>query len=192
MGLTKCRQCGQHVPKAPNCANCGAPQGFKAVRSVIYMLVGFLVLGGFLALKNYIDNRPPKSEKRKTFPGSLDISENISYRFRKLEWLNDIKGKHPNEKWLVIHVSIYNTGIQCRIIKDIELIDEIENMYGPSADGYLIVDDAFFTFEELYPGKRKDGKFVFDVPRNHSYRLRIRTGYGNYPDFQQLFYINPK
>ena len=66
-----------------------------------------------------------------------------------------------------------NANAEPCLLPPLKLIDENGTEYAPSHNGWML-KDSIKPIENLNPEVPVKGTIVFDVPRNHQYRLVIR------------------
>jgi len=84
--------------------------------------------------------------------------------------------KRANAKWLFLDVSVRNDDKKAKTIPPFQLIDENGAEYESSAEATLI-EGSIGAIDSLNPSVTKQGLVVFDVPKNHQYRLKASGGY---------------
>ncbi|MEX2287556.1 MAG: DUF4352 domain-containing protein [Planctomycetaceae bacterium] len=104
-----------------------------------------------------------------------------SYTVWKAWWPNKLSdnqflNEKPDASWLFVELSVRNDDKKERTIPPFELIDENGAEYGASAKSWQ-VEQSIGILDSLNPGVSKQGRIVFDVPRNHSYKLKISGGF---------------
>jgi hypothetical protein len=94
---------------------------------------------------------------------------------------NEFLNQRPNASYLFLEVSVRNDDRKARIVPPFKLIDETGAEYDTSPQGWA-VEGSIGLIESLNPGVSKRGFVVFDVPKNHTYRLKISGGYWSTED----------
>ena len=103
------------------------------------------------------------------------------YRARWKDYLSNYASKgiygdavSPDAYFLVIDVVVRNDDKIPRTIPPFYLIDELGREYETSSKVWLIKESV--SLDRLNPGMKKYGEVIFDVPRNHSYNLKVSGG----------------
>jgi hypothetical protein len=110
----------------------------------------------------------------------------MSYKVWRTWWSdrlssNEFLDSRPNAKWLFVELSARNNDKKPRMIPPFKLMDEQEREYDSSSEGALI-ESAIGPLESLNPDVVKQGRVVFDVPQNRTYRLKVSGGFWSRED----------
>jgi hypothetical protein len=89
---------------------------------------------------------------------------------------NQFLNRSPNASFLFIELTVRNDDKKARTIPPFSLIDENGAEYEAAA-GATMLDGSIGLIDDLNPGVSKQGFVVFDVPRSHSYRLKVDGGF---------------
>lgn len=105
-----------------------------------------------------------------------------SYCVRQAKWSNRLSSneylnKRPNASYLFVQITVRNDDKKARTIPPFQLIDEHGAEYDSDAEAAVYREDAIGVLDDLNPGVNKTGVVVFDVPRNHTYKLKVDGGY---------------
>ncbi len=96
-------------------------------------------------------------------------------------WQEQIKDKRfshvefPSAEYLLLEVTVRNNDKRPQRVPDFFLVDENDAEYETSSHE-VNLEDGFRTFERLNPGVSKNVLVLFDVPKNHRYRLKLLGG----------------
>ena len=194
MALIECRECGHEVStKAKSCPNCGAIQKNERGCSY-YFVIGILFLVILIIYGSIMDNFSPQTtrtihpassskknlsiNKKKTYSEGKTVSiGDMSFLVMTSRWThqlsdNELLDEMPDAMYLFIELTIRNDDVEARPIPEFKLIDENGFEYKTSNKAWII-KDALRRFEKLNPGVSKTGLIIFDIPMNHSYKLRL-------------------
>lgn len=94
---------------------------------------------------------------------------------------NEFLDQPPDASYLFLELTVRNNDKKARLIPPLKLIDENDAEYQASAKGWA-VERSIGVLDSLNPGVSKQGLMVFDVPRNHTYRLKVSGGYWSVED----------
>ena len=89
---------------------------------------------------------------------------------------NQFLDAKPNAMFLFIELTVRNDDKQARTIPPFKLIDENGAEYETDSKGWA-VEGSLGILDSLNPEVKKQGFIVFDVPQNHSYKLKVSGGY---------------
>jgi len=103
----------------------------------------------------------------------------------KNEYLNE----KPDAMYLIVALTVRNDDKEARAIPPFKLIDENNYEYQTTSKSYII-DNDIGLLDSLNPGVQKQGYIAFDVPQNHTYRLKVSGGYWS-SDYA-LIALNPR
>jgi hypothetical protein len=190
MALIKCKECGREISsQSASCPGCGAP-----VKSPIgpgRKILGVLVILFILWLVahqpgNTSSNAPSSSPRPSVTPSEYKIGDTVAvgymgYMVRSVRWADRLTDNQfvkapPNANYLVVTLGVVNGDKEARMIPPFHLVDENGAQYDTtSQEAYL--PDAFPALEGLNPGVAKAGSIAFDVPRDHTYKLKLSGGY---------------
>jgi hypothetical protein len=81
----------------------------------------------------------------------------------------------------VVTLAVVNGDKKARMIPPFHLIDENGAEYDTTSQGAYL-SDAFPLLENLNPGVGKAGRIAFDVPKDHTYRLKLSGHYWSRDD----------
>ncbi len=98
-----------------------------------------------------------------------------SYRVDSAWWKDTIDGDKPDAAFLLVKIWVRNNDKKERAIPPFYLIDENGSEYG--TDNVWGIKDSFDTFHDLNPEVSTSGVIVFDVPKDHTYKLQVSGGY---------------
>ena len=196
MALQKCKECGQEVSStAKKCPHCGAKMKNRIGCGAI--ILGIIVLGviGNILPKNSsspskIDS-PSSSSSTTSTSTSPDIKSYAmgetfkvgytSYAVFNAQWRkrlsdNQFLDQAPDANWLFVRLTVRNDDNKPRSIAPFKLVDEAGAEYETSAKSWS-VQGSIGILESLNPSVEKNGYIVFDVPKNHTYKLKVSGGY---------------
>jgi hypothetical protein len=84
--------------------------------------------------------------------------------------------EEANASWLFVKVAVRNRDKKARMIPPFKLLDESGSEYDTSSKAWAVAD-SLGVFEELNPSVMKEGYILFDVPKDHQYKLLVCGGY---------------
>lgn len=210
MALKKCRECGNEVStKAESCPKCGAVLKKKTsgcAGCLAAGLVGFIVLGVIGSLMDTgsgtssrstsggADKKAasqPAATKPKPQPKVHKEGDTVhigytTYAVWRSRWSNRLSDnqfldQRPNAMFLFVEVTVRNDDKKARMVPPFKLIDENGAEYEASSNGWA-VEGSIGVIESLNPSVSKQGSVVFDVPKDHTYRLKLSGGYWSTED----------
>lgn len=204
MALKKCKECGKEVStQAQFCPGCGAPvkKGSKQIGTGTgcLIIIGFIVLlivfsaifgsktpsGGQISQGNEQARKQPKAnivykEKESVHVGYTSYAVWRSWWSDQLS-RNEFLNQRPNAMFLFVELSVRNDDKKARMIPPFKLIDETGAEYEPSQSGWAL-EGSIGVLDSLNPAVTKQGFVVFDVPKDHNYRLKLSGGYWSKED----------
>lgn len=89
---------------------------------------------------------------------------------------NEFLDQPADAAYLFVAVKVRNNDSKARMIPPFKLIDENGAEYDASSNGWAI-EGSIGVLDSLNPGVTKEGFVVFDVPQNHTYKMKISGGY---------------
>jgi hypothetical protein len=208
MALIKCRECGKEVStEADKCPNCGArPKrklGCLATGGLIFL--GLVVLSGVFREVNRDSPRNSSSSQRPAYEHSTSAKKiykagdtvtvgYTSYAVWGARWKrrlsdNEYLDTRPDASFLLIDLTVRNDDKKPRTIPLFKLLDENDKEYETTSKAWA-VDGSIGVLDSLNPGVSKQGSIVFDVPRDHIYKLKVSGGFWSTED--ALIEISPK
>ena len=104
-----------------------------------------------------------------------------SYCVWKAHWSNRLSSnqfldRSPNASFLFVDLTVRNNDKKARTIPPFYLLDENDARYDADSAATML-EGSIGLIEDLNPGVSKQGLVVFDVPRNHTYRLKVDGGF---------------
>ena len=93
------------------------------------------------------------------------------YEAIETRWPMTLEGRSPKERFLIIRVSVLNSGGSEATIPEFDVVDDAGNQYPEIVDG-TGVHDWLGVARKLAAANTEQGNIVFDVPPKH-YRLRV-------------------
>jgi len=190
MALIKCKECGREISsKSAACPGCGAPVKAKTnFAAGCLALVGIVVLIGIFSSvsQKHPSTSPGGSPRPSATPTEYKVGDTIAvgytgYKVVDVRWSdrltdNPFLKTRANANYLVIKLGVANGDKQARMIPPFHLVDENGAEYDASSQS-VYLSDAFPLLENLNPGVGKAGSIAFDVPRGHTYKLKLSGGY---------------
>ena len=121
---------------------------------------------------------PPPPAVYKT--GELAIVSGLSYAVALSAWSNSISKNSiinvpPRASYLIVGIVVINVNREAYLLPPLHLVDENGTEYSPSPHS-LRMENALGPVENLNPEVPVTGLLLFDVPRKHTYRLKVRAG----------------
>jgi len=89
---------------------------------------------------------------------------------------NQFMDDKPDAMFLFVELVVRNNDKKARSIPPFALVDENGAEYETSSKGWAL-DDVISSLDSLNPGVKKQGIVIFDVPQNHTYKLKLSGGY---------------
>lgn len=89
---------------------------------------------------------------------------------------NTFLDEKPDAMFLFIELSVRNDDNKARTIPPFKLIDENGAEYQTTSKGFAL-KGSIGILDDLNPGVSKEGFIIFDVPKNHSYKLKVSGGF---------------
>ncbi len=131
--------------------------------------------------------KPPKTRERPKPPekiykeGDTVSVGYTSYAVWRSWWSNRLSNNRyidnqPDAMFLFVELSVRNDDKKARTIPPFNLIDENGAEYETSSKAWS-VDNSIGALDSLNPSVQKRGVIVFDVPTNHTYKLKVSGGY---------------
>jgi outer membrane biosynthesis protein TonB len=102
---------------------------------------------------------------------------------------NQFLNQRPNARYLFVELTVQNNDKKARMVPPFTLLDENNQEYEASSNGWA-VQGSIGVLESLNPSVSKQGFVVFDVPYDHTYRLKLSGGYWSLQD--AYVRLNPK
>lgn len=176
---TKCPHCGASYKKGFGCL------GWTII--VLGGLIGLSIIGNALKTGNNSasSNTPAKAtaEKQKQ-EYKMGETINIGYTSYAVwkAWFssrlsdNEYLDEKPDALYLFVDLTVRNDDKKARTIPPFKLIDENGAEYETTSKAFA-VEGALGMLDSLNPGVEKRGFIVFDVPKDHTYKLEISGGY---------------
>jgi F0F1-type ATP synthase epsilon subunit len=94
---------------------------------------------------------------------------------------NQFLNQRPNAMYLFVELTVRNDDKKSRMVPPFTLLDENEQEYEASSNAWA-VEGSIGVIESLNPSVSKQGFVVFDVPHDHTYRLKLSGGYWSLQD----------
>lgn len=94
---------------------------------------------------------------------------------------NEFMDQKPDATFLFVKLTVRNNDKKARTIPPFKLIDENGAEYDTTSKAWA-VKDAIGVLDDLNPGVQKDGIVVFDVPKTHTYKLKVSGGFWSTED----------
>lgn len=190
MALIKCRECGREISsKSATCPGCGAP--VKSRRGAGRTLLGILALLFILWIVAHqstdkSSTASSNSVRPSATPAEYKIGDAVpvgymGYMVRSATWKkrltdNQFVKTPPNANYLVVTLGVVNSDKEARMIPPFHLVDENGTQYDTTSQE-VYLPDAFPALENLNPSVPRAGTIAFDVPRDHTYKLKLSGGY---------------
>ncbi|NLJ28038.1 MAG: DUF4352 domain-containing protein [Deltaproteobacteria bacterium] len=89
---------------------------------------------------------------------------------------NEFLDQKPDAMFLFVELSVKNTDTKPRSIPPFKLIDENGSEYESSSKA-MFVEKNINLLDSLNPNVTKSGVVVFDVPKDHQYKIVLSGGY---------------
>jgi hypothetical protein len=193
MSLSNCRECGAQVStSAKSCPHCGTPKPTTpgwARHIPLIVVVSIIALVWLSSLGGRNSTQGSNTENSTTSASSTLPTHHegetltvgyTSYAVQESRWINHLSSnqfldKSPNANWLAIRITVRNDDNKARIVPPFNLVDENGAEYEESSDRWQL--DGHFILENLNPSVSKTGMLLFDVPRGHTYNLKLSGGY---------------
>lgn len=195
----KCKVCGVSLHESSIfCHQCGSGHGSNSQikpeqkRWAHWVAVGCLVpvilFFGFLFIVALIPKDPARDSPPSPPPslrvykmGETVVVGYTAYAVWDAQWRrrlsdNPYLNEPPDASYLFVELAVMNRDRQARTIPPFKLVDEVGREHDTSAKAWR-AQRSIGPLEELNPGVTKQGVVVFDVPRNHKYRLKVSGGY---------------
>ena len=193
VALKKCKECDNEVSsKAKTCPHCGSPIkkniGCLGAIGVIFLI---LIGSSFIAIMMSDTSNTPSTSVKSAAPKVYKMKETASvgytsYSVWEAWWqdrlsTNQFLDEKPNASYLFVDLTVRNDDKKARTVPPFKLVDENGAEYDASSKAWA-VENAIGMIENLNPSVSKKGVIVFDVPKNHKYKLRISGGYWSAED----------
>ena len=195
MAVKPCKECGKTVSsKAGKCPHCGAPVKRSGSSQVVSAIIALFVIGWCASeLTPQSGSRPATqsasvaetSAAAKALPvhkmGETVSIGYTSYAVWRARWSNQLSdneflNQRADAAWLFLDVTVRNDDREARSIAPFKLVDETGAEHEASSKAWS-VEGSIGVLDSLNPGVEKSGRVVFDVPKNHRYKLKVSGGY---------------
>lgn len=133
----------------------------------------------------------PKSTPSNASPTIHKMKESVhvgytTYSLWSARWSNRLSkneylDQKPNASYLFLELTVRNDDTKARMVPPFKLLDENNAEYEASSKAWA-VEGSIGSLESLNPSVSKQGFVVFDVPRNHKYKLKISGGFWSTED----------
>ena len=167
---------------------CGVILAIFAFIGAIFIIGGGMCVGTIATVGKAIEEA--EKEKQRTEEKARQTVHRIgdtvhvgymSYVVWRAGWSdrlsdNAFLDQRPDASFLFVKLTVRNNDKQARTIPPLKLVDEDGAEYETSSKAWA-VRNGIGLLASLNPGVSKQGLVVFDVPRNHSYKLRLSGGY---------------
>jgi Domain of unknown function (DUF4352) len=126
--------------------------------------------------------KPPPPEEPRIFQlGEALKVGYTAYEVLDAYWTDKLPKRYgsedrPDASFLIIDLAVENRDNQERTVPPFKLVDESGAEYGTSSKAWLL-DKSLGLIVNLNPGVQRQGLIVFDVPRSHSYKLKLSGGF---------------
>lgn len=128
-------------------------------------------------------DEPDDEEELKPYPyqmGSIISVGYTGYSVQAASWVKKISdnpylNETPNANFLSVRLWVHNLDNKARQIPPVKLIDENGAEY--TARTLFGIPDTISSLDTLNPGVDKSGTIIFDVPKRHTYKLRLSGGF---------------
>ena len=144
-------------------------------------IISFVLVLGCKSSANSDSSDPAASQ-----PTSHTTGENVKIGYMEYKvfdsWFtNQLSDKGylntpPDAQYLFVDLQMQNDDKEQRTIPEFKLIDENNAEYGTS-DKAWGAEGSVGVLQDLNPGVSKRGLVIFDVPANHTYKLKVSGGY---------------
>jgi hypothetical protein len=189
MAIIACKECHQTVSlKAKSCPHCGAKVRTKIgrwrwVAGIILLLA---VISRGMGTSNTAPQNTPSNSASPVASTSHSEGDTVhvgytSYAVWRSRWTdrlsqNEFINQRPDAHFWLVDLSVRNNDKHARSIPPFYLVDEHGAEYERSNKGWA-VEDSLGILDSLNPSVTKQGLIVFDVPKEHSYKLKVSGGY---------------
>lgn len=203
MGIKQCKECGIGVSaSAKVCPHCGKKYptgGFTWPAKIFLIFILLMAIGKFVGNSNRssesvnnsveVQSKPHESPKQpeKIYKEGDTVSVGYtSYAVWRSWWSkrlsdNQYLDNQPDAMFLFVELTVRNNDKKARTIPPFNLIDENGAEYETSSKAWS-VDNSIGSLDSLNPSVQKRGNIVFDVPTNHTYKLKVSGGYWSAED----------
>lgn len=96
----------------------------------------------------------------------------LAYQLKSAEWRPFVLNYWPDANFLVLWVDVTNTGKKPLRVGTFKLVSETGAEYTESEHAGL-VQKHWDKYTDINPEVTKEGLLIFDVPKNHKYKLQI-------------------
>jgi RNA polymerase subunit RPABC4/transcription elongation factor Spt4 len=202
MAMTNCVECGKEISNSAKvCPHCGKKNPAPITKQ---KWIGFIVLliaviwiynaatkhtdtsiSGISSSTRNKENDVSQSESKKS-SNNYKMGQSVSigytsYAVWKAYWSdklsdNEFMNEAPNATYLFIKLTVRNDDKKARTIPPFKLYDENGAEYETTSKSWS-VEGSIGMLEDLNPSVQKTGLIVFDVPKNHNYKLKVSGGY---------------
>ena len=94
---------------------------------------------------------------------------------------NEFLDQRPNASYLFVDLTVRNDDKKARMVPPFKLVDENGSEYDSSPNSWAI-EGSIEILESLNPSVSKQGIVVFDIPKDHQYRIKLSGGYWSSKD----------
>ena len=102
----------------------------------------------------------------------------FTYEAIETRWPMSLEGRSAKDRFLIVHISIFNSSGEDQNIPGFEVVDDSGNIYPESADG-TGVQQWLGVVRKLPASQTEEGNIVFDVPPKH-YNLKVADPNDNF------------
>jgi RNA polymerase subunit RPABC4/transcription elongation factor Spt4 len=204
----QCGSCRRQTPKnATKCQHCGARQRRLTVIHWIGIVLGTFIIISIISApsnekasdvaENSTSKESATEQNSKPEPKVYAEGESVRigsfvYSVNDSMWRSAIGGQYnrqdANASFLVVEVSVTNSGNEGAMIPSLELTDNKKNDYESSSKSWVL-DRSIGALDRLNPGVTKTGLVVFDVPMKEGYKLKAYAG--TWSDEASLIKLSP-
>lgn len=201
MAIKKCKECGEAVStSAKVCPHCGKKYptgGFTWPAKIFLIFILLVAIGKFVgnqsskSINSSVEvqsksRERPKSPEKIYKEGDTVSVGYTSYAVWRSWWSkklsdNQYLDNRPDAMFLFVELAVRNNDRKARTIPPFNLIDENGAEYEISSKAWS-VDNSIGALDSLNPSVQKQGVIVFDVPANHTYKLKVSGGYWSAED----------
>ena len=190
MALTTCKECGKERSKnATSCPHCGAPVRRTSFITWVITIILVIWLIGYIgsfsgSTSPRVSTTGERSERSAPVVGKMGETLSVGYTSYAVwkAWYsdrlsrNEFMNQRPDATYLFIDLSVRNSDTKARSIPPFKLIDENGAEHETTSKAWS-VEGAIGVLESLNPTVTKRGIIVFDVPKDHHYKLKVSGGY---------------
>ena len=103
----------------------------------------------------------------------------LIYNVFEANWRTQIEDRRPSHRFLIVHLSVTNSGAEQLSAPGLNLVDDAGHLYSESMDGQGVPSWWGIT-RKLKPADTLEGNILFDVDAK-SYKLKLDDGSGSGP-----------